>query len=66
MSLSRGIPVSLTVAWLASVILPSGLIATSESRLASIMDRAAWNARFWLVTSRAAANTPSTLPAASR
>ena len=61
-SSSRGTPVTLTVASFASVIRPSGLIATSESRLDSIIPLAASNAWVWLVTSRAAANTPSTLP----
>jgi len=37
-------PVTLTVASLASVIIPSGLIATNESRLDSIIDRADSNA----------------------
>ena len=41
MSSSRGMPVTFTVAWLASVIRPSGPIATSESWLASIIVRAA-------------------------
>src|SRR5674476_682372 len=41
MSLSRGTPVSLTMAWLASVMWPSELMATKESRLVSIMDLAA-------------------------
>jgi hypothetical protein len=53
MSWSRGTPVSFTVAWLASVILPSALIATRESRLDSIMDRAASKACLAAVMSRA-------------
>ena len=40
MSCSRGLPVSLLVASLTSVIFPSGLIVTSGSRLASIKLRA--------------------------
>ena len=40
---------ALTLASLTFVILPSGLIATSESRLDSIMDRAVSNAfRAWV------------------
>jgi hypothetical protein len=42
----------LTVASLASVINPSGLIATSESRLDSIIERAASDASCCLVRSR--------------
>ena len=66
MSLSRGTPVSLTVASLASVILPSGLMETIESRLASIMDRASSAASLWLVRSRAIVDAPTIVPSASR
>jgi len=65
-SSSRGIPVTLTVASLASVILPSGLIATNESKLDSIMPRAASKAWAWLVTSRAIVDAPTTWPSVSQ
>ena len=48
------------------MIFPSGLIATKESRLDSIIERAASKACLASVTSRAAANTPRTLPPESR
>jgi hypothetical protein len=49
MSSSCRMPVALTLASLTFVILPSGLIAASESRLDSIMDRAVSNAfRAWV------------------
>jgi hypothetical protein len=41
-------------------------MVTSGSREASISERAYWDACFCAVTSRAAANTPSTLPRTSR
>ena len=65
-SSTRGMRVALTVASLASVIFPSGLIATSASRLASIIERAASNASFSLVMSRVMVDAPTTAPSASR
>src|SRR5438309_598414 len=59
MSRSRGTPVALMVASLTSVILPSTLMVTSGSRLASMRLRAYWEACFWAVTSRTAAVTSS-------
>jgi len=56
----------LTVASLASVIKPSGLIATSESRLDSIIERADSNAALASVTSCGIADAPMTAPSASR
>ncbi len=53
------------VASFTSVILPSELIVTSGSSEASTRLRAYPEACFCAVTSRAAANTPSTLPRAS-
>jgi len=65
-------PVTLTVASLtsvislASVIIPSGLIATKESRLDSIIERAASKASFSWVMSRVIVDPPTTAPSASR
>ena len=53
------------VAWLASVIAPSGLIATSESKLDSIMNRAASNACLAPVMSRAIVDAPMIAPPGS-
>jgi hypothetical protein len=64
-SFSREMPVTLIEPSLTSVILPSGLMVTSGSSEASIRLRAYCEACFCAVTSRAAANTPRTLPATS-
>ncbi len=66
MSSTRGMPVALTVASLASVIKPSGLIATSASRLDSIIERAASNACIASVTSREMVDAPTIAPSALR
>ncbi len=69
----RGTPVTRTVASFTSLIVPSGLIVTSGSRLASIRlrlyalaRRTASSAFFRSVMSRAAAKTPAISPDSSR
>ena len=57
---------TLTVASLASVIFPSGLIATKESRLDSIIERAASKACLASVTSREIVDAPTMTPSALR
>jgi hypothetical protein len=66
MSLSLDTPVSLTLAALASVIVPSGLMETIESRLASIIGRESWDASFPLVRSCWIVVVPTIAPSGSR
>src|SRR3989442_9440609 len=64
-SRSRGTPVILILATITQVICGRGLSVDVGSCDLSIRLRAYWDACFCAVTSRAAANTPSTLPPTS-
>src|SRR5664279_2634099 len=66
MSSARGMPVTLTVASFTSVIIPCGLIATSESRLDSIIERPDSMACLDWVTSWVVVDAPMIAPSASR